>query len=251
MLESMLLSSQNNKDDNTDDNNNIDTDTDTDTDTDIGDNDTMTRSRSSLKGKKTMVFLNSVDDVETVYQALVSRGINAVPYHAKIPLNERTNNLDRFRRYIEEEENDTTTITNNTNRGTTDTVPVLVCTDLASRGLDVPGVTAVVQLQFSGNVVSHLHRMGRCGRAGQQTGRGIIFYNEQESELVQVVQNAEQQQEKMQLQQDVDVFDNNNDDADHDGDDKSKSGGVGKVQKAFSRKRGFTKKRKKLRREQQ
>ena len=251
MLESMLLSSQNNKDDNTDDNNNIDTDTDTDTDTDIGDNDTMTRSRSSLKGKKTMVFLNSVDDVETVYQALVSRGINAVPYHAKIPLNERTNNLDRFRRYIEEEENDTTTTTNNTNRGTTDTVPVLVCTDLASRGLDVPGVTAVVQLQFSGNVVSHLHRMGRCGRAGQQTGRGIIFYNEQESELVQVVQNAEQQQEKMQLQQDVDVFDDNNDDANHDGDDKSKSGGVGKVQKAFSRKRGFTKKRKKLRREQQ
>jgi len=128
-------------------------------------------------------------------------------------------------------------------------VPALICTDLASRGLDVPGVTAVVQLQFSGNVVSHLHRMGRCGRAGQRTGRGIVFYDEQEAELVEVVQEAEAQQERMQLEgQEVD--DRLNDD-DDDGDSaEDKAARKGKVQKAFSRKRGFTKKRKKLRREE-
>jgi superfamily II DNA/RNA helicase len=181
----------------------------------------------SLKGEKTMVFLNSVDDVESVHQALVQRGINAVPYHAKISLNERSENLDRFRRYDSD------------NADAGDTVPVLICTDLASRGLDVPGVTAVVQLQFSGNVVSHLHRMGRCGRAGNKSGRGIIFYDEYEIELIEVVQDAERQQEKMQLSQDVDDRDDDDDDLD----------GKGKVKKAFSRKRGFTKKRKKLRRE--
>lgn len=183
-----------------------------------------------LKGEKTMVFLNSVDDVEGVHQALVERGVSAVPYHAKISLNERSENLDRFRRY------------NRDSPGEGNTVPVLICTDLASRGLDVPGVTAVVQLQFSGNVVSHLHRMGRCGRAGQQTGRGIVFYEERETELVEVVRDAEAQQEKMMLE--GHEVDDRLDDDDDDADQK------GKVQKAFSRKRGFTKKRKKLRREE-
>jgi len=190
-------------------------------------------SNDGLKGDKTMVFVNSVGDVEGVHQALVQRGINAVPYHAKISLNERAENLDRFRRYDSQNPDESG-----------DTVPVLICTDLASRGLDVPGVTAVVQLQFSGNVVSHLHRMGRCGRAGQRTGRGIVFYDEQEAELVSVVRDAEDQQEKMKLEgQEVD-------DRLDDIDDEDAAARKGKVQKAFSRKRGFTKKRKKLRREE-
>eukprot|EP00957_Ditylum_brightwellii_P170051 12944090-Ditylum_brightwellii.AAC.1 len=90
-------------------------------------------------------------------------GINAVPYHAKIQLAERSSNLDKFRRY-KAEMDDGLFPTDENDEGN-DAVPVLVCTDLAARGLDVPGVTAVVQLQFAGNVVAHLHRMGRCGRA--------------------------------------------------------------------------------------
>jgi superfamily II DNA/RNA helicase len=130
--------------------------------------------------------------------------------------------LDRFRRYSPEE------VSN-------DSIAVLVCTDLASRGLDVPGVTAVVQLQFAGNVVAHLHRMGRCGRAGNRNGRGIVFYGPKEQELVEVVQDAETQQERMVLEGDVDEID--------------EEVPNGSVKSAFSRKRGFTKKRKKLKRE--
>ena len=179
--------------------------------------------KGGLQGEKVMVFLNSVEDVEGAHLALERAGVPSVPYHAKIALAERADHLDRFRQY------------DNNNNGDDNTVPVLVCTDLASRGLDVPGVNAVVQLQFSTNVVSHLHRMGRCGRAGQRTGRGIVFYNQLEAELVEVVQDAEQQQERMVLQQDVDSLEEEED--------------VGKVKQAFSRKRGFTKKRKKQRRE--
>ena len=195
-----------------------------------------------LKGEKAMIFVNSVGDVEGVHDALVERGINAVPYHAKISLNERSENLDRFRRYNSEREYSE----DGGNNKNTNAVPVLICTDLASRGLDVPGVTAVVQLQFSGNVVSHLHRMGRCGRAGRKTGRGIVFYDAQEAELVSVVRDAEEQQEKMQIEgHEVD------DRLDVDDDDNEAAAAKkGKVQKAFSRKRGFTKKRKKLRREE-
>ncbi|GKZ00723.1 hypothetical protein MPSEU_001024200 [Mayamaea pseudoterrestris] len=182
-----------------------------------------------LIGEKVMVFLNSVEDVDNVHDAFTRANVESLPYHAKMTLEERTAALDRFRKYDPANENGSKS---------EDSVGVLVCTDLASRGLDVPHVSVVVQLQFAGNVVSHLHRMGRCGRAGRRNGRGIVFYGEKEEELVEVVRMAENEHEKMTLEQNVDIDDDEDDDA-----------AAGTVQKAFSRKRGFTKKRKKLRRE--
>ena len=44
---------------------------------------------------------------------------------------------------------------------------VLVSTDLASRGLDLPDVTAVIQVEFPGNSADFLHRAGRTARAGK------------------------------------------------------------------------------------
>lgn len=165
-------------------------------------------------------------------------GITAIPYHAKIPLAERTDNLDRFRTYVAKKNNSTSTLGGCS-------APVLVSTDLASRGLDIPGVTAIVQLQFAGNVVSHLHRMGRCGRAGERNGRGIIFYSPREKTLVDVVREAEKQQQEQQMILHGDV---------HDEDEKERStssAANGTVIKAFSRRRGFTKKIKKNRRQEQ
>ena len=45
---------------------------------------------------------------------------------------------------------------------------VLVCTDLISRGLDMPAVTAVIQFDFPGNSADFLHRAGRTARAGNE-----------------------------------------------------------------------------------
>lgn len=190
------------------------------------------REEGGLDGEKIMLFLNSVDDVDGATNALSRAGIEAVPYHAKVPLADRAENLDRFRSYHADRENDDDTA-----------VPILVCTDLASRGLDIPGVTVVVQLQFAGNVVAHLHRMGRCGRAGKRNGRGIIFFGEKERALVEVVREAEQQQDRMVLKGDVDAAD--------DDEETGEAVPPGSVKNAFSRKRGFTKKRKKLKREEQ
>lgn len=185
-------------------------------------------SEGGLEGEKVMVFLNSVDDVEGACQALLRAGLIALPYHAKMRLNERTSTLDRFRQYDKD------------GGDNEDAVSILVCSDLAARGIDVPNVDAVVQLQFAGNVVAHLHRMGRCGRAGQKTGRGIVFYDEtMEGALVKVVQEAESQQERMVLEGSEVV----------ELDTETEEAVDGSVKKAFSRKRGFTKKLKKLRKE--
>ena len=155
-------------------------------------------------------------------------------------MKDRTSNLDKFRLYHAPSDDNC----DDTNNNGKNTVPVLVCTDVASRGLDIPGVTAIIQLQFAQNVVAHLHRMGRCGRAGNQDGRGIVFYGSKQRELVEVVREAEEQQSRMTLIQDVE---DELDDYGLESDGKSAKTEIGKVEKAFSRKRGFTKKRKKQR----
>ena len=53
---------------------------------------------------------------------------------------------------------------------------VLICTDLASRGLDIPNVSHVIQLDFASNAAQVLHRTGRTARAGASgKGRKLRF----------------------------------------------------------------------------
>ena len=50
-------------------------------------------------------------------------------------------------------------------------LPVLICTDFMSRGIDFKEVDHVVQFDFASNVVEFLHRIGRTARAGR-SGKG-------------------------------------------------------------------------------
>ena len=44
--------------------------------------------------------------------------------------------------------------------------PILICTDLAARGIDFSEVEHVIQLEFAASTIDHLHRVGRTARAG-------------------------------------------------------------------------------------
>ncbi|KAK4058475.1 mRNA splicing protein prp28 [Microbotryomycetes sp. JL221] len=59
---------------------------------------------------------------------------------------------------------------------------VLVATDLAGRGIDVPDVSLVVNYQMSNHIEAYIHRIGRTGRAGK-TGVAVTFLQETDSEL--------------------------------------------------------------------
>lgn len=60
---------------------------------------------------------------------------------------------------------------------------VLVATDVASRGLDIPNVDLVIQLDPPKDTESYIHRSGRTARAGR-SGTCITFYNRKSEEFV-------------------------------------------------------------------
>ena len=60
---------------------------------------------------------------------------------------------------------------------------VLVATDLAGRGIDVPDVSLVVNFQMSNTIEAYIHRIGRTGRAGK-TGVAVTFLSDADEELL-------------------------------------------------------------------
>ncbi|CAI4045667.1 putative ATP-dependent RNA helicase SKDI_12G0490 [Saccharomyces kudriavzevii IFO 1802] len=56
-------------------------------------------------------------------------------------------------------------------------VPVLICTDLASRGLDIPKIEVVINYDMPKSHEVYLHRVGRTARAGRE-GRSVTFVGE-------------------------------------------------------------------------
>jgi ATP-dependent RNA helicase DBP3 len=59
---------------------------------------------------------------------------------------------------------------------------ILVATDVAARGLDIPAVKLVINVTFPLTVEDYVHRIGRTGRAGAE-GHAITFFTEQDKAL--------------------------------------------------------------------
>lgn len=100
-----------------------------------------------LGGKRVIVFVNHRDAAERVYNSLIGRGFPAGMYHGGLEQDKREKALTLFA------------------NGTT---PVLVSTDLASRGLDIGHVGAVVHYHLPVNTEAMTHRNGRTGRMGAE-----------------------------------------------------------------------------------
>lgn len=63
---------------------------------------------------------------------------------------------------------------------------VLVCTDSASRGIDIHGVAHIVQADFASSAIDFLHRSGRTGRAGK-AGMVTSLITENDADLAEVI----------------------------------------------------------------
>jgi len=65
-------------------------------------------------------------------------------------------------------------------------VGVLVATDVASRGLDIPNVDLVIQLEPPKETETYIHRSGRTARAGA-FGTCITFYSKKNQYMIQQI----------------------------------------------------------------
>lgn len=68
-------------------------------------------------------------------------------------------------------------------------VPLLVATDVAARGLDIPAVKLVINVTFPLTAEDYVHRIGRTGRAGAE-GKAITFFTEQDKQLAGALVNV-------------------------------------------------------------
>lgn len=64
--------------------------------------------------------------------------------------------------------------------------PILVATDVAARGLDIPHVAHVVNFDLPNDIDDYVHRIGRTGRAGK-TGLATAFFNENNTSLAKAL----------------------------------------------------------------
>lgn len=66
---------------------------------------------------------------------------------------------------------------------------MLLCTDVAARGLDFPAVSTIIQYDPAGDPAEYVHRVGRTARMGQQ-GEALIFLLPSEMPYVQLLQQS-------------------------------------------------------------
>ena len=96
--------------------------------------------------KNAIVFCNRKRDVDVVSKSLVKHGFDAAPLHGDLDQSLRTKTLDRFR---------------------AGDLKLLVASDVAARGLDIPAVSHVFNFDVPFHADDYIHRIGRTGRAGR------------------------------------------------------------------------------------
>lgn len=63
---------------------------------------------------------------------------------------------------------------------------ILLCTDVAARGLDLPNITDIIQYDAPADIKDYIHRIGRSGRMGK-SGKSFLFLLPSEQEYTQVL----------------------------------------------------------------
>jgi len=79
-----------------------------------------------------------------------------------------------------------TSTSTSSNNSISSNTNILICTDAASRGLDLPYVRRIIQHEFATNVVQHLHRVGRASRAGAP-GIAVAIYDASNTDLLAAI----------------------------------------------------------------
>jgi superfamily II DNA/RNA helicase len=129
--------------------------------------DTLRRLIRSAEGLTNgIIFCNRKREVALLHKSLVSHGFSAIALHGDMDQSARTAALDQFRR---------------------GEIKLLVASDVAARGLDIPAVSHVFNFDVPHHADDYVHRIGRTGRAGR-SGTAITLVGPADSRSIAAIE---------------------------------------------------------------
>ncbi|XP_055715437.1 ATP-dependent RNA helicase DDX47 [Phlebotomus papatasi] len=122
---------------------------------------------NDLAGNSFMIFCSTCNNTLRTALMLRELGLAAVPLHGQMSQNKRLAALNKFK---------------------SKSRSILIATDVASRGLDIPHVDVVLNFDIPTHSKDYIHRVGRTARAGR-SGKAITFVTQYDVELYQRIEH--------------------------------------------------------------
>ncbi|TGO36273.1 hypothetical protein BHYA_0130g00230 [Botrytis hyacinthi] len=116
---------------------------------------------NEFAGQSAIIFTRTVNETQRIAILLRTLGFGAIPLHGQLSQSSRLGALNKFRAGSRE---------------------ILVATDVAARGLDIPSVDVVLNYDISQDSKTYIHRVGRTARAGK-SGHAISFVTQYDLEI--------------------------------------------------------------------
>lgn len=116
--------------------------------------------------RNALIFCNRKSDVKMLHKSMLKHGFDAVALHGDMDQLDRMATLEKFK---------------------TDQAKIMVCSDVAARGIDIQGLSHVFNFDVPFHAEDYIHRIGRTGRAGM-TGRTFMLATAKESKSLDAIQ---------------------------------------------------------------
>ena len=137
--------------------------------------DALTRILEAEPFDAMIIFVRTKNATTELAEKLEARGYSAAAINGDIAQNQREKTVDNLKRKK---------------------IDILIATDVAARGLDVPRISHVVNYDVPYDTETYIHRIGRTGRAGR-TGDAILFVAPREKRILQQIERATKQKIEM------------------------------------------------------
>jgi ATP-dependent RNA helicase DDX47/RRP3 len=122
---------------------------------------------NELAGNSFIIFCATCANTQRVAFMLRNLGFTAIPLHGQMSQTKRLGALNKFKAKSRS---------------------ILIATDVASRGLDIPHVDVVINFDIPTHSKDYIHRVGRTARAGR-SGKSITFVTQYDVELFQRIEH--------------------------------------------------------------
>lgn len=120
-------------------------------------------------GQSVIVFTRTVNEAQRLALLLRSLNMKAIPLHGQLSQSARLGALGKFR--------------------AGESIKILIATDVAARGLDIPLVDVVINFDLPPDNKTYIHRVGRTARAGK-SGKALSLVTQYDVEIWQRIESA-------------------------------------------------------------